>query len=583
MSTDKAFEGDFLFVNHNAGQMKASVHRRKVFSHVQNKYRNWKRQEDNRALKASIKTSLAESRRPSGVEVADATRHFAGAEHARSGPERDLQATSAQSLRGEQRSGRITIRSLITEDDPGSAERAIVDARTQMLLARLHTPDSVLREGNSDPFDAYAVKIDPAANELLAFYRDTVLPALYHTTKHKWITISSARRDWQDCIHGWAGSNGLGDEGAGTAFIATCATVAAMVSRNPTIQDQANRYRSKSAAILRDRLAAGPGDHRQIYWHINLILGAETYSGNRVGTAAHLTMLRQFFERQKDRLDPDLLLYVVFHDIHISSMFLCRPVFDMDRWLPARFQPLIDAAKPHLPDLSEVRGRFLDPSIDNPRLRTLFIERRESLAVWLAQRGSDDESEHSSALLGWLQVRVYLHQGRLVNFFLHAEAQYKGGLPPELMNSLACQGYLSLATLLYIRSISFNAEVHGMRLFDATKTILVNMQEMLVCSERPEFPNYGKYENARLWALYVGASAELFMGMRPERRGWFTVHLAKKAVQLGLEGGNAWDKVTSVLKGFLYNDLMHPDGEKWFKKVLETAKESESDLGSAEK
>jgi hypothetical protein len=483
-------------------------------------------------------------------------------------------------LRGEQGSRRITIRSLITEDDPESTEEAIEEARTQILLERLNSPTSVLREGNSDPFDAYAVKIDPTANELLSFYRDTVLPALYHTTKHKWITISSARRDWQDCIHGWAGSNGLGDEGAGTAFIATCATVAAMVSRDPAIQNQANHYRSKSTALLRDRLAAGIGDRRQIYWHINIILGTETYNGNKVGTVAHLTMLRQFFEHEGDRLDAGLLLYVVYHDIHISSMFLCRPVFEMDRWLPARFQPLIDAAKPHLPDLSEARGRFLDPSIDNPKLRTLFIERRESLAVWLVQCGSDEESEHSSALLGWLQVRVYLHQGRLVNLFLHAEAQYKGGLPPELMNSLACQGYLSLATLLYLRSISFNAEVRGMRLFDATKIILVNMQEMLECSEGPESPNYEKYENARLWALYVGASAELFMGMRPERRGWFTTHLAKKAVQLGLNGENAWDKVRSVLIGFLYTDLMHPDGEEWFEKVLDTTKEIESDLGS---
>jgi hypothetical protein len=36
----------------------------------------------------------------------------------------------------------------------------------------------------------------------------------------------------------------------------------------------------------------------------------------------------------------------------------------------------------------------------------------------------------------------------------------------------------------------------------------------------------------------------------------------------------------SVLKGFLYTDLMHPDGEEWFEKVLETTKEIESDLGS---
>jgi hypothetical protein len=568
MPADKRFAGDFLFVNHNADEMNASTHRKQVFSHVQNKYRSWKRKENNRALKESLKTSLAPAPTPAQPEQSRTPQQRSKKKEGHSLPTRTSPRPAPTTIKGPD-PRRITIQSLIIDEAQDALETAVAKIRGE-ILTRTFSPRSMVKGGNSDPFDAYAVKIDPMANEMLSFYRDFILPAIYHTTKRKWVTNASARRDWHDCIHGWRTSDGLGDEGAGTAFIASCATATALVSRNPIIQGHANHYRSKSLALLKARLAKNDCDRTQIYWHINVVLDSETFSRNRAGAVAHLQMLRHLFESDTNRIEADLLLHVVYHDIHNSSMFLCRPTFDVDRWLPAKFQPLIDAATPYLPDLSQVRHLYLDPSIDNPKLRVLFVERRESLAVWLAQSRSDEQSDHSVALLGWLQARVYLHQGRLINFFLQADAQYKAGMPPMLINSLACQGYVSLATLLYIRSISFNATVHGVRLFDATRTILMSMQEMLEVSEAPDASNYERYENARLWALYVGASAEIFMGMRPMDRGWFTINFAAKAVKLQLNGEKGWDKVRQVLRGFLYTDLMHPNGEQWYEGVLAT-------------
>ena len=48
--------------------------------------------------------------------------------------------------------------------------------------------------------------------------------------------------------------------------------------------------------------------------------------------------------------------------------------------MPEKLQPVVDAAKAYLSDFSEARNRFLDRVIDNPKLRILFIERRETLA-----------------------------------------------------------------------------------------------------------------------------------------------------------------------------------------------------------
>ncbi|OQV10450.1 hypothetical protein CLAIMM_14445 [Cladophialophora immunda] len=559
MPVERPFEGDFLFVNHNAKQMKASPNRRKVFSHVQNQYRNWKRQEDMRALRASIKAPLP-----------DAQPSVKHARHVQSPGTGDSDAESCQRV-----STKIAIRSLINDEDLGRPDQAVSTHQAHITPLQPQSLMTILGKGNSDPFGAYAVEITPTANDMLSFHRDFVIPALYHTTKHRWMTSASAWRDWRDCVDGLGdGVDGLGDEGAGCGFIASCAAEAAVISLNPAVQRQAVYYRAKSMAVLRKRLATGIFHRGQLYWHIHLLVGADTLNRDLAGTAAHLNMLRWYFEHDGTKLDTDLLLYVIYYDIHRSSMFLCHPVFDMDQWLPEKLQPVVDAARPYLPDLSEVKDRFLDPSIDDPRLRTLFIERRESLAVWLFQTGAAEESgAHTTALMGWLLVRVYLHQGQLVNLFLEARVRSKAIAPPRPVNSVLCQGYISLATLLYVRAISFNATVCGVRLFDATATILANMQEMLQLSERPSSASsadYERYEHARLWALYVGAAAELFMDMKPEdETGWFTAQFAAKAVKLGVA---RWDEVRSVLRGFLYTDTMHPYGEEWFARVLSTAR-----------
>ena len=104
---------------------------------------------------------------------------------------------------------------------------------------------------------------------------------------------------------------------------------------------------------------------------------------------------------------------------------------------------------------------------------------------------------------------MYLHQGRLVNFFLQAKAKSKS-CPPELWSQVYCTGYISLATLLYIRSISFTTKVCGVRLFVVTACILAGLREMLLLCENVQLAHFAKYENARLWAVYVGASAEYF-------------------------------------------------------------------------
>jgi hypothetical protein len=55
----RGFQGDFLFVNHNAQSREALPHQREIFTHVQSKYQKWKKREGVRILRESAKALAA--------------------------------------------------------------------------------------------------------------------------------------------------------------------------------------------------------------------------------------------------------------------------------------------------------------------------------------------------------------------------------------------------------------------------------------------------------------------------------------------------------------------------------------------
>ena len=59
-------------------------------------------------------------------------------------------------------------------------------------------PSSLLKEGNSDPFSAFAIPVDAKVNYLMKFCRDVFLPDIsrdINNTQGK-----GSQRDWSECI-----------------------------------------------------------------------------------------------------------------------------------------------------------------------------------------------------------------------------------------------------------------------------------------------------------------------------------------------------------------------------------------------
>ena len=549
--TSTKFKGPILFINHDAQNLKASPHRHQVFTHVQNNYRRWKRREDAKLIRSGAKLPPVAPATPSrpGRKVEDTV-----SLSSQTSSDRFSFATTPQS-------------SLSSSADDDSEETQIVNA----AIERAAAPLSMSRDGNSDPFNGFPFKLDAQANELIAFYRDRVIPSIYHTgSGRKSVTEASALRDFNDTIQG------LQDEGGAYSFLAKNAFTAS--HSNPAMRQIAAVYQGKSTKLLMDKVAKGTGSlqSQNTLWHINNAWQAETIDENLAGSIAHGKMLRYLFDEQAKlgKLDFKYLLYVIYTDCHMSATFLIRPVFDVEVWLPKVLAPIwkqaAAVAAAYLPPLPDTLNQ-LDPSVDDPTLQHVFVDRRETAYLFISSATQKQEIPQSTLVLAWIAYRAIVSQGRMITFFLEKKGRLVApNLTEEAKDSLYAYQYTALAALYITRHWSFSNSILGEPMFRAAPKILAALREVLEQSDRwPGGPSFHKYNNARLWALYVGAVGEQVLGKQSSGSAfsemWFHRKMAEQAYVLDV---TTWDAAKTIFMGFLYTELIPPNGKDWFEKTL---------------
>jgi hypothetical protein len=178
-----------------------------------------------------------------------------------------------------------------------------------------------LRQGNSDPFGAFAIPINST---------DATNPG------------SVIRPDdWKECV------NLLNDACLACGHFAR---VAAFMSE-PSRPDKGNKFtrealifNSKGTKLLRKRIERGVVDHNTLY-AISCLLAAEYYSHNFTAARPHARMLGQLFPREDIPVDYNLLNRVLRLDAVLSLTHLIKPSFDVETWVPTvfahHFQPLL--------------------------------------------------------------------------------------------------------------------------------------------------------------------------------------------------------------------------------------------------
>ncbi|OQV10233.1 hypothetical protein CLAIMM_14261 [Cladophialophora immunda] len=592
----------FLFVNYDSSSPGGSHDHSQVLSHVRQNYHVWRRKQSVKHLRdlvvvhrtckqklplPSFKTPLAPER----------------SRDVRGGPVVPVKTKKASKTRR-----------------TGAAVETVTGPRPC-------SSSITLRSGNSDPFGAYPVKINPEVNQLISFYRDYLLPAQYHVPSTTWVSSANARLDWAICV------STLQEPGLANAFIARSATVAAVL--NPALRTLAMRYRLRSIQELRVRLLNNAHHTCSDVNVLQIIMlqKAEIVDKNLSAAAAHAKILQNMFQEQQQRsrtINFTLLQYAIWSDTQISSIFMTPLAFDVSPggWVVETMQPLWDAALSQLGELPQwttlrdEAEKSLDPSVEGGDLQAFFVSRRTTLQTWLLY-GLNGLPTPPLIIL-WLTTTACLQQGRMIKHYTRAVHEAIQCTSPSSAKGEAEDGsveqaeywytqqYLILAEFLWTHHLSYKVEVCGIDLFDMVPTQLRNLRAAL---QHAEESGRGlgrhlssKYRNARLWALFIGAHAE-FSKSKSKREmansalpstevvhnnnhqkeapafikcvktvkhcdpdsheelsdRWFETQLSRQIQDMGL---STWPDVYFVLRGFNYADIIQPLGEEIFNKAM---------------
>lgn len=514
-SKTPATKQDFLWVNHDGKNIKPQPqNRQQILKHVQRRYRPWKRGQEAKALRDSAKVPLS-TWNTSRYEV-----------DKRPGSDKD--------------------------------KNALVQAPT--------SPKTLVGKGNSDPFAAFALPITAEANQVLTFHRDYYIPATYFQIRYK-TRAALAKDNWQDQV------TGLHDSGTGYATLAFHSSAAAKY--NPAMRPMALKFMNESMIALREKIARDSEVQELPYiWHMTALFAAEVTGANLQNATTHGRMLfglqKQLFARGK--LDYRYLLYQIYLDSQLSTMFLRRTIFDVESWVLTFLAPIGRAAARN-PQQVVFPDSILDPSIDTEELQQWFQIRREQLN-YVFMRLQQKLTVVSPVVTTWRFARTCIFNGRMVHHYLNAEARLsRYGLQQEVKDHLYAQQYLALAALWHVRDPFMNPVLLGRPIYDGT-AVLVALRKALELdrgsTDRPcNMSSWDKYKNARLWALYVGALAErapnTFSAPVVQSLSWFNTNLAEQAAAMSVW---TWSAAKVIFDGFLYHESMSAQGSDWFELLM---------------
>ncbi|KAJ9610249.1 hypothetical protein H2200_005026 [Cladophialophora chaetospira] len=507
-----SFKGSFSWVNHDAENLQSRPHRKRVFTHIQTRYRTFERETRTKALRTS----------------------------ARILPKTDLQAVPTLVARNKDDSLRGK-----------KARKSSVSALSPPVL-----------KGNSDPFSVYAVEITPQVNELLTFYRDLFIPSVYHTGPQGWKLSKVANAEWRRRM------DGLRDKGNALTFLARQARIASIATRNSKLGLEALSFSAKSTSELRTRLEKDGTIDSAVYWHISLLWGIEILMRNFKGAIVHGKMLNSLLRNQSvsGNVDLTMLRAVLYNDAHLLCMTMQPSVFDYETWIPNTCKPLRLLAEKHMPSLAEPQKEALDPTIEGDFLKSVVTERRQHTSIWAQY--PDLSGSVSTAVDAWLSMKCHMHVGQMVKHFLKCMQEADRSLP-STQGYLYAQAYLSLAILYSTRTIRAGfMMVCGVEIHDSQRMLLGKLREALYRAEVFEDDvDRLIYRNAKLYALFIGAQAErtLPLDRRTDDYGWFNNELVSLAKQMEL---SEWSDGKEILQGFLYVDRIQPNGSQWWGKTL---------------
>jgi hypothetical protein len=362
----------------------------------------------------------------------------------------------------------------------------------------------------------------------------------------------AVQRDWTIC------ATFLQDECLAYAHLTRIASIVAsdpdLLAGNATFQPQALVLKSKTMAVLRERLIKSLHNARACKT-ILMLLNAELHARNMDAAKVHAVVLARLLQSGCLTTDPIFLFQILYHDIQRASISLSRPSLNFEHWIPAILNPIfIDGIVEHVPHISpEILSAHIDPSMDEfPALKHILATLKHCLL--LSPLEFKDPCYTTLPIVMYGRVTASIAMGRLINHYLDfAEAPEYILDPPHRM-----QAYISLTTLLWVRAISRidNVKLAGnTRIFAANAYILDTLKEMLMNNETES-----EHSNVKLWVLYTSACIGTSLGRSTLQDSWLVKQFLHQAIEMNL---NSWVEVKDILQGFLFTEMLPPIGSIW--------------------
>jgi hypothetical protein len=232
-------------------------------------------------------------------------------------------------------------------------------------------PLSLLREGNSDPFDSLAIVVTPQINEVMSFVRDVVIPSIFFTPyfrrcakgvqseptvmqNSRVISSRGAIRDWNLV------KNSLHDECDAISCIAGLLSLMGHLTSESVGRNHlaALKMQGRAAELLRHTLArrnqGNLDSETQLAWRVFWLFRGECMLGDVAAARVHCKMLRHIAERglQHGTFDVQFLVFILYNDVDLAARTMRRTILDLEVWFPSVMAPTWTALEPLLPPLS---------------------------------------------------------------------------------------------------------------------------------------------------------------------------------------------------------------------------------------
>ena len=450
----------------------------------------------------------------------------------------------------------------------------ILQDENTAIKSEVGSPSSVLNKGNSDPFHALALPIHAEENRIVAFYRDFLLPAAYNVdsvlTKDILANVR-AKADFELCVAG------LHDRGTALAFIASNASLIANTVNSPSLHNKSLAMRSKSMAALRKKLTVTPRSDPLLWWHIDQLWTAEIAANNLPAARVHGEMLsklmKEYFdaggslfdvvEEMKGRRVLELMLFFIYPDSNMATLFLIRPAFDVYEWLPKIFAPFLKVAQPLL--LPWLGGDLasLDPVIDSEEMIWCFETCREIFMRWRERKAAKLPAMAAAMNMCQGLYKWAICLGKLISQYCKFNEMSETDSEPSHWQY--AQQYLALSALRWsraeVQNDSYGKNVWVGKVMDALRGVLERSRCTVGCE------TWNKWKNARLWTFYVGAIFELRTHPSSDEwhKGWYNTQFARQARAMGL---TVWADVWVVLSGFLADTAAYETERRWFERAM---------------